>query len=99
MKRQSCLPNDPKIVVSICFGAFWICNKVLSYGRLTINFRVVVFTYTRWLFSCGITFLPDAHGEFSSRLEFPYSDECQTKEAFKVCQKNVASVSCSSYVL
>ena len=26
LKRQSCLPNDPKIVVCICFGAFWICN-------------------------------------------------------------------------
>ena len=63
MKRRSCLPNDPKIVVCICFGAFWICNKVLSYGRLTINFRLVVFTYTRWLFSCGITVLPDTRGD------------------------------------
>ena len=60
MKRRSRLPNDPKIVVCICFGAFWICNKVLSYGRLTINFRIVLFTHKRWLFSYGITFLPDA---------------------------------------
>ena len=40
MKRRSFLPNDPKIVVCIYFGAFWICNKVFSYGRLTINFRI-----------------------------------------------------------
>ena len=60
---RSCLSNDPKIVVCICSGAIWICNKVLSYGRLTINFRLVVFTYRRWLPSCGITFLPDSCGD------------------------------------
>ena len=43
------LANDPKIVICICFGAFWICNKVLCDGGLTINCRLVVFTYTRWL--------------------------------------------------
>ena len=63
MKRRSFLPNGPKIAVCICFGAFWICNKVLSYGRLTINFRLVVFTYTRWLFSYGIAIHPDARGD------------------------------------
>ena len=57
------LPNDPKIVVCICFGAFWICNKVLSYGRLIINVRIVLFAYTRWLFSYGIPDLPDARGD------------------------------------
>ena len=56
------MPNDAKIVVCM-FGAFWVCNKVLSYGRLTINFRIVLFTYTRWLFSYGITFLLDARGD------------------------------------
>ena len=35
---------------------------MLSYGRLTINFRTNVFTHTRWLFSYGATFLPDARG-------------------------------------
>ena len=53
MKRRSCLPNDPKIFVCICFVAFWICNKVLSYGRLTINFRIIALTYTTWLRSYG----------------------------------------------
>ena len=62
MNGQSYLPNDPKIIVCICFGAFWICNKMLSYGRLTTNCRIVVFKYTRWLFSYGTTFLPAARG-------------------------------------
>ena len=68
MKRRCCLPNDPKIVVCICIGAFWICNKVLSYGRLTINFRIVIFTHMRWLFSYGITFLPDARGDMLKKV-------------------------------
>ena len=64
MKRRSCLPNDPKIVVCISFGTFWICNKVLlSYGRLTINFSIVLFTYTRWLLYYCITCLSDACGD------------------------------------
>ena len=42
MKGRSCLPNDPMIIVCICFGAFWIC-KMLSYGRHTINFRIFLF--------------------------------------------------------
>ena len=48
MKGRSCLPNDPKIIVCICFGPFWICNKMLSYGRITFHFRIRVFTHTRW---------------------------------------------------
>ena len=36
---------------------------MLSYGRLTIDFRIAVFTQTRWLFSYGVTFLPDACGQ------------------------------------
>jgi len=46
---------------------FWrivVFNKMLSNGRLTINFRIVVSTYTRWLLSCCITFLPDARGTY-----------------------------------
>ena len=43
MERRFCLPNDPKFAF-ICFGAFWICNKVLSYGQLTINFSIVLRT-------------------------------------------------------
>ena len=35
---------------------------MLSYGRLTIDFGIVVFAKTRWLFSYGVTFLPDACG-------------------------------------
>ena len=45
MKGRSCLPNDPKIIVCICFGAFWICNKMLSYDRITVHFRMIVFTH------------------------------------------------------
>ena len=41
---------------------------VLSYGRLAINFRIVLFTYMRWLFSYGITFLPDARGDMLFNL-------------------------------
>ena len=63
MKGRSALPNDPKIIFCICFGAFWIRKKVLSYGRLTIDFGIVVFAKTRWLFSYGVTFLPDARGD------------------------------------
>ena len=35
---------------------------MVSYGRLTSKFRTDVFTHTRWLFSYGATFLPDARG-------------------------------------
>ena len=65
MKGRSSLPNDPKIIVCICFGAFWICKYVLPYGRLTIDFGIVAFAKTRWLFSYGATFLPDARGVMS----------------------------------
>ena len=37
------LPNDPKIIVRICFGAFWVCNTMFSYGRLTTTCSIVVF--------------------------------------------------------
>ena len=63
MKGRSSLPNDPKIIVCICFGAFWIRKKVLSFGRLTIDFGIVVFAMTRWQLSYGATFLPDARGD------------------------------------
>ena len=63
MKGRSGFPNDPKIIVSICFGAFWIRKQVLSYGRLTIDFGIVVFAKTKLLFSYGVTFLPDARGD------------------------------------
>ena len=66
MKGQSCLPNDPKIIVCICFGAFWICNKMLSYGRITIHFSIIAIAHTRWLFSNCIAFLPDARGNMLS---------------------------------
>ena len=62
MKGRSCLPNDPKIIVRICFGAFWVCNKMMSYGRLTINFSIVVFAQVKWMFSYSIALLPDARG-------------------------------------
>ena len=60
MEGRSCLLNDPKIIVRIRFGAFWVCNKMLSYGRLTIIFSIVVFAQARWLFSYSIASLPDA---------------------------------------
>ena len=28
-ERKICLPNDPKIIICICFGAFWICGFVI----------------------------------------------------------------------
>ena len=34
---------------------------MLSYGRLTVDFGIVVFAKTRWLFSYGVTFLPELH--------------------------------------
>ena len=61
MNGRSRLPNDPKIIVRIYFGAFWVCNKMLSYGRLTINFSIVAFAQAMWLFSYSIAFLPDAY--------------------------------------
>ena len=61
-ERTIMLPNDPKLVVRVCFGAFWVCNKMLSYGRLTINFSIVVVAQARWLLSYGNAFLPDALG-------------------------------------
>ena len=36
---------------------------MLSYGLLTIDFGIVVFAKTRWLFSYGFTFPPDARGD------------------------------------
>ena len=51
MKGRSCLPNDAKIFTCICFGAFWIVDEMLSYGRITSHFRIIAFAHTRWLFS------------------------------------------------
>ena len=59
---RSCLANDPKSIACICFGGFWVCNNMLSYAHFVINFRIVVFAHTRWLFSYGTAFLPDARG-------------------------------------
>ena len=39
---------------------------MLSYGRLTVDFGIVVFEKTRWLFSYGVTFLPDARGDINN---------------------------------
>ena len=36
---------------------------MVSYGRLTIDIRIVVFAQTRRLFSYGVTSLPDARGD------------------------------------
>ena len=36
---------------------------MLSYGRLTLDFGIVVFAKTKWLFSYGVTFLPGARGD------------------------------------
>ena len=33
MKGRSSLPNDPKIIVGICSGAFWICNRGVVAGE------------------------------------------------------------------
>ena len=41
---------------------------MLSYGRLTVDFGIVVFAKTRWLFSYGVTFLPDAFDLIDCRL-------------------------------
>ena len=32
MKGRSCFPSDPKIIVCICFGAFWIGNRGVVAG-------------------------------------------------------------------
>ena len=64
MKLRSCLPNDPKIIICICFGAFWIFNTYKDNslnsldilvekegtGVLTSIYRKPTFTgqYIRW---------------------------------------------------
>ena len=60
MKGRSCLPNDAKFIVCICFGAFLMCSKMLSYCRITGHYRISVFAHTRSLFFYYITFLADA---------------------------------------
>ena len=62
MKGLSCSPNDQEIIVYICFGTFWVLDENLSYDRITIHFRIRVFTHTRWLFSHCLVCLPDACG-------------------------------------
>ena len=62
MKGWSCLPNDPKIIVCICSGGFWVFDEMLSYGRITFHFRIRVFRHTRWLFSYNNVFRPVARG-------------------------------------
>ena len=79
MKGRSCLPNDPKIIVCICFGAFWICNKMLSYGRITFHFRNRVFTHTRWLISCCCVFRPDATQRLADRIKQHVPTSIRTK--------------------
>ena len=49
-----------RTIVCIGFGAFWICNKMLSYGRLTNKFRTDIFAHTRWMFSYDANFCSDA---------------------------------------
>ena len=48
MKRWSCLPNDPKFVVCICFGAFWIAVRYcpMADSQLILD---LLFLYIR----CG----------------------------------------------
>ena len=61
-ERTILLAYDPKIIVWICSGVFWIFDEMLSYGRITFHFRIRVFTHTRWLFSYYSVFCPDARG-------------------------------------
>ena len=37
-------------------------SRCCPMADLQIDFEIVVFTKTRWLFSYGVTFLPDARG-------------------------------------
>ena len=90
MKRRFCLPNDPKIVVCICFGAFWICNKVLSYGRLTIIFEIVLFKYTRWAVLLRYTFLPDALGDM---LFYLSASLCVVRPTYRASHRVVGTQS------
>ena len=84
MKGRSCLPSDPKIIICICFGAFWICNKMMSYGRITSHFRIIFFAHTRWLFSYYIALLPDARGNM---LFIPSATSVGLKKAFQYAKR------------
>ena len=56
-------PECAKLILDSKLDSGLKINCELSYGRLTIDFGIVVFAKTRWLFSYGVTFLPDARGD------------------------------------
>ena len=74
MKGRSCLPNDPKIIVCICFGAFWIIfswkyfsdtheNMLSTFKSLCVAFHVS-FTYINF---CLI--YSNIHAEYFKKSE------------------------------
>ena len=82
MEVRSCLPSDAKIIVCICFGAFWVFEEMLSFGALFIISCVspsgYIFRFT-----------------FRSLSDVSYSDEYHTKKAFSMCKTAVAFSCCS----
>ena len=75
---------------------------MLSYGRLTVDFGIVVFAKTRWLFSYGVTFLPDARGRYPEPFgRYPALHTLTSvgrKKLFSM-SRNVAAFSCCTKVI
>ena len=63
MKDNLACPMIQKLSsVYVLAHSGFVSSLVLFYGRRTIDFRIVVFAKTRWLFPYGITFPPDSRG-------------------------------------
>ena len=55
---------------------------MLSYGRLTVNFRIGVFTHARWLFSYGTALFPDARGHAKTYTDDNFRIIGQARSSF-----------------
>ena len=75
---------------------------MLSYGRLTVDFGIVVFAKTRWLFSYGVTFLPDARGDMLLKQHVPTSIRKKSntvrEQPPRLCKNNNSKINCESAI-
>ena len=62
MKGRSCCPVIRKLSSVYVLTHSGFVSRCCPMADSELIFRIVLFTQTRWLFSYGVTFLPDARG-------------------------------------
>ena len=79
-------------------------QTLFVYTRLgfdTINFGIVFFTYKRWMFSYGITFLPDARGDmlfYSVPTSIRKKSSTVREQPPRISKKNNSKINCESAI-